>query len=137
MFGNIKKCKIEGCNNPIWGSGLCINHKPRKPLPKNKLNTFNKKPQNVESIQQMKDFFLELWKKRSHYSEVSGKLLGNEPLTVFFHHILPKNKYPEAAFDEENIILLTLEEHDQVEMDIYRYNMINDKRKILLEKYGK
>jgi hypothetical protein len=50
---------------------------------------------------------------------------------------LPKNKYPEAALDEENIILLTLQEHDQVEMDIYRYDVVNDKRKILLEKYGK
>lgn len=66
---------------------------------------------------------------------VSGKYLGNEPLSVFFHHILPKEKYPEASLDEENIILLTLEEHDQVEMDIYRYEEVNERRKLLKAKY--
>jgi hypothetical protein len=61
--------------------------------------------------------------------------LGNEPLTVFFHHILSKEKYPQAAFDEENIILLTLQEHDQVEMDMYRYEEVNTRREKLLIKY--
>lgn len=67
---------------------------------------------------------------------VSGKYLGNEPLSVFFHHILPKEKYPQAAEDEENIILLTLEEHDQVEMDMYRYDEVNEKRNYLKIKYN-
>jgi hypothetical protein len=66
---------------------------------------------------------------------VSGKYLGEEPLTVFFHHILPKEKYPEASLDEENIIFLTLEEHDQVEMDIYRYEEVNKRRALLKSKY--
>lgn len=71
-----------------------------------------------------------------HYSEVSMDYLGKEPLTVFFHHILPKEKYPQAAFDEENIILLTLEEHDQVEMDPTRYEEVNKRREKLKQKYG-
>jgi hypothetical protein len=83
----------------------------------------------------MKDFFLQIWRKRPHYSEVSGKWLGSEPLTIFFHHILPKEKYPSASLDEENIVLLTLEEHEQVEMDIYRFEEINLKRNYLKIKY--
>lgn len=66
---------------------------------------------------------------------VSGKYLGKEPLTVFFHHVLPKEKYPEASLDEQNIILLTLEEHNQVEMDIYRYEEVNIRRNLLKAKY--
>jgi len=138
MFGNTKSCSIDGCNNPVWGNGLCIKHKPRKPLPKSR--GFSKpvrKQEDNQQISEMREFFLQLWQKKRHYSEVSNTYLGNEPLTTFFHHILPKNKYPEAALDEENIILLTLQEHDQVEMDIYRYDVVNAKRKILLEKYGK
>jgi hypothetical protein len=81
-------------------------------------------------------FFLQIWKKRPHKSEISGEFLGNEPLTVFFHHILPKEKYPLGALDEENIILLTLQEHDQVEMDMYRYEEINTRREKLLTKYN-
>jgi hypothetical protein len=71
----------------------------------------------------------------AHRYEASGDFLGNEPLTVFFHHILSKEKYPQAAFDEENIILLTLQEHDQVEMDMYRYEEVNTRREKLLIKY--
>ena len=84
----------------------------------------------------LRGFFLQLWKKRRHYSEVSGKYLGSEPLSVFFHHVLPKEKYPEASLDEENIILLTLEEHDQVEMDMYRYEEVNQRRELLKQKYA-
>jgi hypothetical protein len=62
--------------------------------------------------------------------------LGKEPLTVFFHHILSKEKYPEAALDEENIILLTLEEHDNVEADMYKYPEVNRRRELLKIKYG-
>jgi hypothetical protein len=58
-------------------------------------------------------------------------------LSVYFHHILPKEKYPEACFDEENIILLTLLEHADVESDMYKFEEINRRRILLLVKYGK
>ena len=58
-----------------------------------------------------------------------------EPLHIYFHHILPKEKYPQAALDEENIILLTWEEHDQVESDMYRYEEVNKRREQLKQKY--
>lgn len=83
----------------------------------------------------MRLFFMEIWATRPHKSEISGTLLGKEPLTVFFHHILPKEKYPQAKYDPENIILLTLDEHTNVESDIYRYELINEKRKLLIIKY--
>jgi hypothetical protein len=54
---------------------------------------------------------------------------------VFFHHILPKEKYPQAMYDEENIILLTLEEHDNVERNIYKYEEVNRRRELLKKKY--
>ena len=95
-----------------------------------------KKPKNPEEIQKRNDFFLSIWRERSHFSEISGTHLGTEPLTVFFHHILPKNKYPEAEYDKENIILVTWQEHDQVELDMYYYEVINKKREQLKLKYN-
>ena len=83
----------------------------------------------------MQEFFLKIWKKRLHYSQVSMDYLGKEPLTIFFHHILPKEKYPQAMYDEENIVLVTLEEHDNVERDMYKYDVINKMRENLLKKY--
>lgn len=134
------KCKTCGANAE---SEYCFRHKPRKPLPKTssgfakKLDKRVKSDEEIRQISEMKEFFLQIWSRRSHHSEVSGRWLGKEPLTVFFHHILPKEKYTEASLDEENIVLLTLEEHEQVELDMYRYEEINEQRKYLLNKYKK
>ena len=130
------KCKTCGANAE---SEYCFRHKPRKPLPKtsSKLSKkLDKSDEEIRKISEMKDFFLQVWRKRPHYSEVSGKWLGKEPLSVFFHHILSKEKYPQACLDEENIVFLTLEEHEQVELDMYRYEEINNKRNYLKNKYS-
>lgn len=92
--------------------------------------------QTQQNIQKRNDFFLKIWKTRPHKSELSGESLGKTPLTLFFHHILPKNKFPQAEFDEENIILLTAHEHDNVEMNIYRYEEVNKRRETLKTKYN-
>lgn len=81
--------------------------------------------------------FLDIWQKRRHYSEVSGRWLGKEALTVFFHHILPKSKYQEAMFDEENIILLTFDEHAKVENDPTCFEEVNKRREQLKLKYDR
>jgi hypothetical protein len=135
------KCKTCGKNSD---SDYCFQHKPRKPLPSSgrgltsRMNgkSFTKAPQkDNERVIIQRDFFLSIWKKRPHKSEVSDAYLGSEAMSTYFHHILPKNKYPEACLDEENIILLTLEEHSNVENDMYKYEEVNKKRNYLLEKY--
>ena len=120
-----KKCDKE----------YCFQHKPRKRIATQNLTKNVKKEPVIRKISEMRDFFLQIWKKRLHLSEVSGLPLVGEPLHIYFHHILPKEKYPQAALDEENIILLTWEEHDQVEMDMYRYEDINNRREQLKQKY--
>lgn len=80
---------------------------------------------------------MDIWQERKHNSEISGKWLGKEALTVFFHHILPKSKYPEAMLDPDNIILLTFEEHGKVENDPTHFEEVNKRREKLKEKYGR
>jgi hypothetical protein len=137
------KCKTCGKNSD---GEYCFQHKPRKPLSSTGKGLTsrtsvisNKKFNNVQNnvhFTEMREFFLSIWKKRPHKSEVSGQYLGQEALSTYFHHILPKSKYPEACLDEENIILLSLSEHEQVEMDIYRYEEVNKKREQLKIKYN-
>lgn len=128
------KCSVCGRNSE---SEFCFQHKPRKQLQQRMMNRSlsSKKGNSERNVIQMREFFLSIWKKRSHYSEVSGKYLGKEPMSTYFHHILAKEKYPEACFDEENIILLTLEEHSNVENDMYKYEEVNKRRNHLLTKY--
>ena len=116
----------------------CFRHKPRKPIAK-KSSLLSKKLDKshkvIRQISEMQELFLQIWRKRLHYSQVSMDYLGKEPLTIYFHHILPQEKYPQAMYDEENIILLTLEEHDNVERDMYKYEEVNRRRELLKKKY--
>jgi hypothetical protein len=148
----MKTCSIENCNNPIWSKGVCKNHMTKKSftskvITKKKVSDgkshqmsviSNKKVKNVQNNKHImqREMFMSIWKKRPHKSEVSGAYLGKEPMSTYFHHILPKEKYPEACLDEENIILLTLEEHSNVENDMYKYEEVNNRREQLKIKYN-
>ena len=127
-----QKCKACNCSSE---SEYCFRHKPRKEMSKG-MSKMSKTSKKMSKHPEQTHFFVRIWGSRPHFSEVSGQFLGNEPLSVFFHHILSKEKYPQAALDEENIILLTLQEHDQVEMDMYRYDEVNKRRENLLIKYN-
>lgn len=109
----MKTCKAEGCNNRIWSNGLCKNHITKKPLKcmKNQSLTTKKKV-NDGNIIQMRDFFMDVWKSKSHNCENCGKRLGNEPLSYMFDHLLEKSKYPDLKYEKENICLMCLECHD-------------------------
>lgn len=133
------KCKVCGKNAE---SEYCFLHKPKKQLQQrgptlsHKRLSVGKSTQKKEKTIDMQNLFIDIWKKRSHKSEISGEYLGKEPLSTYFHHILPKSKYPEACLDEENIILLTFLEHEQVEIDMYRYEEVNKRREQLKIKYN-
>ena len=137
----MSKCKTCGKN---CDGEYCFLHKPRKqlmskgkPMRKVRLGILSEEliDECKKELAEMHLFFLEIWKKKPHKSEISGTYLGSEALSTYFHHILPKGKYPEAMFDEKNIILLTWEEHDQVEMDPTRYEEVNKRRELLKQKY--
>jgi hypothetical protein len=130
----MNKCKT--CNKNCEKE-YCFKHKIKKQLKQCSIKpalTF-KKQVNDGHIPQMKEFFELCWKNKPHYSEVSGKFLGNTCSSLYQHHILAKSKYPEACFDEENIVFLTADEHASIELDMYKYEYVNEKRKKLLVKY--
>ena len=127
----MKVCNTEGCSYPVFSKGKCRFHMEKKPLRKSSQLVFNKKRKAPSG---MREFFLSIWSKRPHYSEVSGKFLGHEPLSTMFHHILEKELYPELALDEDCVILVTPEEHQIVHIYKYKYEEINRRRKELLKK---
>ena len=128
------KSQCKTCGKNCEGE-YCFKHKPRKRIAAQSLTKSVKKDEVIRKIDVMREFFLQIWKKRQHLSEISGLPLVGEPLSVYFHHILPKEKYPDASLDEENIILLTLNEHSNVENDMYKYEEVNIRREQLKKKY--
>ena len=68
-------------------------------------------------------FFMSIWRERRHKCEICNALLGSEPRSYMFDHLLEKSKYPDLKFEEENIWLVCLPCHD------------NKSRGIISEKY--
>ena len=106
-----------------------------------KRGIIKRKPKNKEQINEDREqqekmwrLFELLWEERGGISELSGKELG-EPLTIYFHHILPKSKYSNLKLIKDNIIILTWEEHQKVEQDMYFYDKINIKREQIINNY--
>lgn len=65
-----------------------------------------------------KEFYLEHWRACGHTCEQCGCKLGKEPLTLFFHHALPKRNYPQFRHTHENIIVVCRDCHAQCETDL-------------------
>lgn len=61
-------------------------------------------------------FYQEIWEERKHTCYESGKYLGEEALTTFFHHILPKEVYPQYRHHEWNIVILSPKIHGDIEL---------------------
>lgn len=127
----------KSCGKKCDGE-YCFQHKPRKALKASKGLTFyvpKEVKSDYEELVKMQTFFMSIWKIKPHKSEISGVSLGSEAMSTYFHHILPKGKHPEAAYDQENIIIMTLEEHTNVENDMYKYEEVNKRREQLKQKY--
>ena len=108
----MKTCSVTGCNNPVWGKGVCAKHAPKTPLKKTAWNITCVNDSLPLYITLRDEFFMSIWRKRRHVCEHCGKYLGKEPLSYMFDHILEKNKYPDLKYEEENIWLTCLECHD-------------------------
>lgn len=65
-----------------------------------------------------KEFYAEHWAAHPRTCEECNKNLGKEPLTLFFHHALPKRNYPQFRHDHFNIICLCPDCHSQAETDL-------------------
>lgn len=57
------------------------------------------------------NFYLDIWGERPHFCFNCEQFLGNEPLTLFFDHILMKSKFVELRYEKENIMLLCADCH--------------------------
>ncbi len=76
--------------------------------------------------QEMHAFFKRVWDKSedengSCYCYETRRELSYKHFrqnTCCYHHILPKNRYPEYALEEWNIVILHPDVHEQVEKDI-------------------
>lgn len=82
-------------------------------------------------------FYSKIWEKKEHVCYETGKYLGSEPLTLFFHHVLPKAKYPQYRHCEWNIVLLHPDVHVQVETFLDKAPKVKELTQQLMEQYDR
>jgi len=128
------------CNNEcfIYSKKRCKNCAVKedfKPLKKITEKSTIKKTVKKENTLKLHNWFQELWESEPHYSEISGEWLGNENSSIYWHHLYPKNKYPQYEFDRDNIVRLTASEHQECEFNPTKYKYVVDKLELLKKKY--
>jgi len=99
-------------------SPLKRNQKPLKKTPLKKQNNESAKEKHKKrQIQKEEDilFYSEVWEDRKHKSDLTGKWLGEEIMSIYFHHLLPKEPFPEFRHKKWNILLCEAEYHNQIE----------------------
>jgi hypothetical protein len=62
-----------------------------------------------------RELFIRIWMTRPRRSQVSDVKLGPDMCAWMFSHVLPKSTYPAGKVDEENIVLMTFDEHQKWE----------------------
>lgn len=91
---------------------------PAKPISKVSEKKKAQAGQEKELSLMDKLFYTEHWLSCPHLCEECGKSLGKQPLTLFFHHALPKQSYGQFRHTHENIIVLCPDCHQQAESDL-------------------
>lgn len=100
--------------------------KAREPKPKKEkkpIAKVSKKKQGQKILDKVladldKEFYLTVWTASPHKCQNCGCGLGNTANNIFFHHLLPKSKYPQFRHTPENIMLLCLEDHSKAETNM-------------------
>jgi hypothetical protein len=108
-----KQCSVDGCGNPSFGKDkktgepYCKFHQYKRT--DKKPYKYKRKPTGERKV------FDSIWGKRPHRSFLSGADInwveGTDFYVNVFAHVLAKGKYPKFRLLEENILLLTVEEH--------------------------
>lgn len=119
-----KPCTVEGCGKPRFAKGYCKAHQSlrtdKKPKPIKKISEKGKVKKEMKKalVQNDMSFYLDIWLEREHRCFETGRLLGPKPLITYFHHVLPKQTYPEYRHSKWNIVILHPDTHNQVETNI-------------------
>lgn len=155
-----KQCLYDLCNRNQFGGKYCSYHqwcrtdKKKKCLPTDKATvkrTAIKKRSPKKIIQDREEarltkldhiMYQEIWEERPHIDYETHKPIWGEPLTIYFHHVLPKRAkkdggYPEFRHCKWNIVILAWDTHTNAENDLDLVPKVKAYRDYLLKTYVK
>lgn len=134
----MKICNHEGCKYNVFGGGFCKFHQRdrcdkdsknrrnvgvQKKLNRSFKSIISKKSdkqrikdkEDAELRKRDRELWAEIWAERPHIDFETEEPIYGEPLTLYFHHVLPKSEYPEFRYCKWNIVLVSWDTHAQAE----------------------
>lgn len=95
----------------------------RTPLRKQSIKSVQSAKEKQEERKELRikdqKFYLKIWKDRGHRSDITGNYLGNfaeeDVPSLLFHHLLPKETYPQFRHCDWNICMCEGKYHSQIE----------------------
>lgn len=93
--------------------------KEKKPIAKQSAKKKAQLAAESDLFARDKEFYMEVWNASPHVCQCGCNAgLGKEPLTTFFHHVLPKSSFPQFRHVHENIMILHPDCHNSVEASL-------------------
>lgn len=134
---------MKTCKHPTCGS-KCRRVKPakkiRQPLKRTPIKKVSSKQQSILGERKLqsdndKAFFSEIWEEREHVDFETNKTILGEPLTLYFHHVLPKGqpRYKRWRYAKWNIVIVSWETHSKTETKIESVPRIKAYRDFLIK----
>ncbi len=107
MIKKKKICSFCKQEKYIWSKGKC-----------KECTTYKKHTNKKFDTKELHNFMYEWWKTFGNYKHcmACNSLLPIDFSTANVDHLLPKNKYPELAFNTDNFFLVCFECHNLKEM---------------------
>jgi len=139
-----KNCKIENCNNPVFGKGCCKFHYPKTPIKKISSKGIEKKKIKAETTKKLHQWFLDLWDKRA---DKNGNVKCFETDILMSHtiykynsccysHQISKSKFPNLAFEEDVVLIVLPDVHANWESNQEKCPKMLEYTKKLKKKYN-
>lgn len=141
-----KPCKSCGVDSYIFSKGRCKScstKEDRKPIAKITERAKVKKEGKKKVIQELHQFYLDLWDKRA---DKNGNVRCFETEILLSHtlykhnlccysHQIPKSKRPDLAFEEENVLIVLPDIHAAWEANPEKCPKMKEYTEKLKEKY--
>lgn len=130
----IKECFHPTCGNKCRRIKIKKIRKPIHRISKKKQKTL---PELKKISEKDKLFYQEIWEERPHVCFETGEYLGEEPFTLFFHHVLAKGAraYKQFRHYKWNIVLVNRQTHSQVELNIDKCPKIKQYREQIIKQH--
>jgi hypothetical protein len=143
-----KKCAVEHCNSYfLWGKGLCSYHYkleyPSKSIKKYSKKGLENKKAKTERTKERHLWFQQLFDKQKDsngycYCYETGKPMHESVYKMnscIYSHCYPKSSYPQYEFNEDNVLIVLPDIHNQWGIDSSKTPKMLEYFNKLKEKY--